>query len=228
MAGDLGKKDLTDFHDVPVFLTSNRNINDWIKPVDNQSLTFRTVNIGKPFDITLTPFYKNYNNYYSVYWDYFTNEDWAKREAAYEAEKKRLQDIEERTVDMLRIGEMQPERDHELKGENTYIGEEQNRKSRNAHTLGYFSFSMKVDSTKQNSLLVTYWGGDNNRIHDILVDGKLIVTQELKHEHPNQFFDLEYVLPDSLIKGKTSVTVKFLAHEGKTTGDIYGCRVIRK
>jgi len=123
---------------------------------------------------------------------------------------------------------MQPERDHELKGENTYIGEEQNRKSRNAHTLGYFSFSMKVDPTKQNSLLVTYWGGDNNRIHDILVDGQLIITQELKHEHPNQFFDLEYLLPDSLIKGKTSVTVKFQAHEGKTTGDIYGCRVIRK
>ncbi|MBS1666889.1 MAG: glycoside hydrolase family 127 protein [Bacteroidetes bacterium] len=228
LAGDLGKKDLTDFHDVPVFLTNNRNISDWIKPVDNQSLTFRTVNTGKPFDITLTPFFKNYKNYYSVYWDYFTEGDWTKREAAYEAEKKRQQDIEERTVDILRIGEMQPERDHGLKGENSFVGEEQHHKSRNAHTLGYFSFSMKVDPTKQNSLLVTYWGGDNNRIHDILVDGQLIVTQELKHEHPNQFFDLEYALPDSLIKGKSSVTVKFQAHEGKTTGDIYGCRVVRK
>lgn len=228
LAGDLGKKELSDFHDVPVFLTSNHNISDWIKPVSNEPLTFKTVSTGKPFDVTLTPFYKNYNNYYSVYWDYFTNEDWAKREADYETEKKRQQDIEGRTVDILRIGEMQPERDHNLKGENTYISEEQNRKSRNAHTLGYFSFTMKVDSAKENSLLVTYWGGDNNRIHDILVNGTLMATQELKHEHPNKFFDIEYTIPASLIKGNSSVTIKFQAHEGKTTGDVYGCRVIRK
>ena len=71
LAGNLGEKALTDFHDVPVFLTSDHNINDWIKPVSNQPLTFKTISTGKPFDVVLTPFYKNYNNYYSVYWDYF-------------------------------------------------------------------------------------------------------------------------------------------------------------
>ena len=228
LAGNLGEKQVSDFHDVPVFLTSNHNINDWIKPVTNQSLTFKTMNTGKPFDVTFTPFYKNYNDYYSVYWDYFTNEDWAKREADYEAEKKRQKDIEDRTIDILRIGEMQPERDHNLKGTNTYIGEEQGKKSRNAHTLGYFAFDMKVDTAQQNILLVTYWGGDNNRIHDILIDGTMIATQEIKHDHPNKFFDIEYVIPSSLIKGKSSVNVKFQAHEGKTSGDVYGCRVVRK
>ncbi len=228
LAGNLGEKALNDFHDVPVFLTSNHNINDWIKPVRNQPLTFKTISTGKPFDVVLTPFYKNYNNYYSVYWDYFTSEDWAKREADYDAEKKRQKDIEDRTVDVLRIGEMQPERDHNLKGENTYIGEEQGKKSRNAHTFGYFSFNMKVDSSKENILLITYWGGDNNRIHDILIDGTLIATQELKHEHPNKFFDIEYAIPASLIKGKSFVTLKVQAHEGRTSGDIYGCRILRK
>ena len=228
LAGNLGEKQLSDFHDVPVFLTSNHNISDWIKPVSNQSLTFKTVGTGKPFDVTFTPFYKNYNDYYSVYWDYFTNEDWSKREADYEAEKKRQKDIEDRTIDILRIGEMQPERDHHLKGTNTYIGEEQGKKSRNAHTLGYFSFDMKVDTTQQNILLVTYWGGDNNRIHDILIDGTMIATQEIKHDHPNKFFDIEYVIPSSLIKGKSSINVKFQAHEGKTSGDVYGCRVVKK
>jgi uncharacterized protein len=228
LAGDLGNKGINDIHDVPVFLNSSQDITDWVKPVANQPLTFKTVNTGKPFDVVLTPFYKNYKNYYSVYWDYFTNEDWAKREASYDAEKKRQKNIEEHTIDVLRIGEMQPERDHDLVGANTYVEEAQGRKSRNAHTGGYFSFVLKVDSTKQNSLLVTYWGGDNNRIHDILVDGKLIVTQELKHERPNQFFDIEYLLPSEIIKGKSKVTIRFNAHEGKTTGNIYGCRMIRK
>jgi hypothetical protein len=87
---------------------------------------------------------------------------------------------------------------------------------------------MKVDSTKENALLVTYWGGDNNRIHDIVIEGTIITTQELKHEHPNKFFDIEYAIPSTLIKGKSSVNIKFQAHEGKTSGDVYGCRVIRK
>jgi DUF1680 family protein len=228
LAGDLGNNELKDFHDVPVLLTSNHNIDNWIKPVGNQPLTFKTVNTGKPFDVTLTPFYKNNNNYYSVYWDYFTSEDWAKRESDDEAEKKRQKDIELRTVDVLRIGEMQPERDHNLKGENTFIGEEQNKKSRNAHSLGYFSFTMKVDSTKENILLVTYWGSENNRMHDIFVDGNLIAVEELRHAHPNKFFDMEYSIPSSLTRDKSLVTIKFQAHEGKTSGDVYGCRIIRK
>ena len=228
LAGDLGNNELKDFLDVPVLLTSNHNIDNWIKPVGNQPLTFKTVNTGKPFDVTLTPFYKNNNNYYSVYWDYFTSEDWAKRESDDEAEKKRQKDIELRTVDVLRIGEMQPERDHNLKGENTFIGEEQNKKSRNAHSLGYFSFTMKADSTKENILLVTYWGSENNRMHDIFVDGNLIAVEELSHAHPNKFFDMEYRIPTSLTRDKSLVTIKFQAHEGKTSGDVYGCRIIRK
>jgi len=228
LAGELGDKKISDFHDVPVLLTNDHNINNWIKPVTGQSLVFRTTNTGKPFDITLKPFYQTYKNYYSVYWDYFTNDDWAKREADYEAEKKRLKDIEDRTVDVMRIGEMQPERDHNLKSEISYVEEEQGKKSRNAHTGGYFSFTMKVDSSAQNNLLVTYWGGDNNRIHDILIDDTVVATQELKHEHPNKFFDIEYAVPSSLIKGKSFVTIKFRAYTGRTTGNIYGCRIIRK
>ncbi len=38
-----------------------------------------------------------------------------KLQADYEAGKKRLQQIEARTIDNFRIGEMQPERDHHLK-----------------------------------------------------------------------------------------------------------------
>ena len=228
LAGDLGQTPVTDFHKVPVMLTGDKDISHWLKPAADRPLTFRTDGIGRPFDVTFRPFYQHYDNAYSVYWDFFSNADWAKREADYEAEQNRVHDIETRTVDLLRVGEMQPERDHHFMGENTYVGDEQDRKSRNAHTEGWFSFTLKVDTARPNSLLVTYWGGDNGRIHDILIDGVLLVTQELHHEHPNKFFDLEYPLDDSLVRGKSSITIRFQAHTGKTTGDIYGCRVIRK
>ena len=38
----------------------------------------------------------------------------AGQKAEYEADKKKQQIIEERTIDNFRIGEMQPERDHNL------------------------------------------------------------------------------------------------------------------
>jgi uncharacterized protein len=48
--------------------------------------------------------------HYLVYWDFFTQKEWAERQTAYEAEKKYNQDIENRTIDIMRLGEMQPER----------------------------------------------------------------------------------------------------------------------
>src|SRR5436190_18651830 len=107
----------------PVLLTDNKNINDWIKPT-SQPLQFEMKEVGKPHDVKLIPFYKMYNQYYSVYWDYFTNQDWNQRQTEYEAEKKREKEIEERMIDVFRIGEMQPERDHNLKAsENSYVSD---------------------------------------------------------------------------------------------------------
>jgi hypothetical protein len=73
---------------VPVLLTDNKNINDWIKPIAGQPLSFETKARGKPFDVKLIPFYNTYKEYYSVYCDYFTNEQWIVRQQEYEREKR--------------------------------------------------------------------------------------------------------------------------------------------
>ena len=43
-------------------------LEDWIKPVAGQPLTFRTENAGKPNDVTLVPFYKLFGERYAIYW----------------------------------------------------------------------------------------------------------------------------------------------------------------
>src|SRR5207245_2308678 len=109
------------------------------------------------------PFYKTYKNYYTVYWDYFTNAQWVARQQEYEAEKKQQQEIEERTIDNFRIGEMQPERDHNLAaGERSYISDAMGVNGREARKGSYFSFDMKVNPAAGagNSLLLTYIGDD--------------------------------------------------------------------
>ncbi|HET9432335.1 MAG TPA: DUF6805 domain-containing protein, partial [Chitinophagaceae bacterium] len=227
LAGQLGKETPDPVYGTPVLLTDNKNVNDWVKPASNSPLTFEIRGVGKPFDAKLIPFYKMYDQYYSVYWDYFTNADWAARQAEYEAEKKRQKEIEEKTIDNFRIGEMQPERDHNLKAsEQSYVSDAVGIKGREARRGNYFSFEMKTSEVINCNLLLTYIGDDKDRKFDILVEGVRIATEEWKGGKTGKFYDVEYKIPDELLKGKEKITVRIEANHGKTAGRLFGARII--
>ena len=227
LAGQLGKTMPDPVYGTPVLLTDNKNINDWIKPA-SQPLTFDIKGVGKPMDVTLIPFYKMYNQYYSVYWDYFTNADWANRQANYEAEKKAAQELEQRTIDNFRIGEMQPERDHKLVAtEKSYVSDAMGRMGREARGGNNFSFEMKITPGIKNILLLTYIGDDKNRKFDILVEGVKLLTEEWNGGITGKFYNKEYILPDELLKGKNQITVKIDANQNRTAGRVFGARIIR-
>jgi DUF1680 family protein len=115
LAGLLGKEMPDPVYGTPVLMTNERDPTKWMKPINASRTEYEMQNTGKPFDVKLIPFYKVYDQYYSVYWDYFTPEEWTARQQEYEAEKKREKELEANTIDVFRIGEMQPERDHQLK-----------------------------------------------------------------------------------------------------------------
>ena len=87
---------------------------------------------------------------------------------------------------------------------------------------------MKVDPAKSNSLECTYWGSDDGRVFDILVDGQVLATQTLNRNNPNQFFERQYYIPLALTKGKNKITIRFQAHPGKTAGGVFGVRMLRE
>jgi hypothetical protein len=226
LAGQLGKDMPDPVYGTPVLLTDNKNINDWIKPT-SQPLQFEMKEVGKPFDVKLIPFYKMYDQYYSVYWDYFTNADWATRQSEYEAEKKRAKEIEEKTIDNFRIGEMQPERDHNLKAsERSYVSDAIGRMGREARRDNYFSFEMKTNNVIGCNLLLTYIGDDKDRKFDILIDAVKIATEDWKGGKTGKFYDVEYNIPEDLVKGKEKITVRIEANYGKTAGRVFGARLI--
>lgn len=226
LAGLLGKEKPDPVIGVPVLLTTNRNVNEWVQ--STSSLQFQMKGVGKPFDVKLIPFYQTYDQYYSVYWDYFTPDEFAKLQADYEAEKKRVQEIENRTIDNFRVGEMQPERDHNLKAtERFYVSDAMDRMGREARSNNSFEFEMKVDASVNNTLLLTYIGDDKDRVFDILVDGVKLVTVEWKGGKTGKFYDIEYKLPATMISGKTKITVKIDANHGKTAGRVFGVRTIK-
>jgi len=214
---------------IPVLVPPTKDITAHVKPAALAPLEFITEGLGKPDDIRLIPLYKMHDRRYNVYFDRFTPDKWAAEQRRHEAEQRRIKQIQARTVDMLRIGEMQPERDHNLKGEKTSAGTSKNQRWRHAIRGGWFSFEMEVLPDEPLELMVRYWGGDSDgREFDILLDNVRIATQRLQNNKPGEFFFVNYQIPKKLTSGKAKVTVRFQAYPGKTAGGVFGCWIIKR
>jgi hypothetical protein len=98
------------------------------------------------------------------------------------------------------------------------------RNGRDARSGGFFEFTMNVRGGPL-VLQASYWGDERRRTFDILVDGIKVATQTLDAEHPGQFFDVEYPLPEAMTRGKKGVKVRFEPQDRNTAGPVFGVRL---
>jgi DUF1680 family protein len=186
--------------------------------------TYATKGLLRPADLSFVPFYSQYDRRSAVYFKRFSETGWKNEQVAFLAEQARVKDIAARSVDVMHLGEMQPERDHNLTSEISYPVSYRGRNGRDARSGGYFEFSMK---TKPGPLVLqaSYWGSERARDFDILVDNVKLATQHLDNDQPGKFFDVEYPLPPALTKGKGRVKVKFVPHDRSSAGPVFGVRL---
>ena len=191
---------------------------------DPDRARYATRGVVRPGDLPFVPFYRQYRRRSAVYFKRFSEGDWAREEAAYTAEQARLKDIAARSIDVMFLGEMQPERDHRLVSDLSYPVTYRGRQGRDVRSGGHLEFSMAV---KPGPLVLqaTYWGGETPRDFDILVDDTKVATQHLGNDRPGKFFDIDYPLPETLTRGKASVRVRIVPHDKKTAGPIFGVRL---
>lgn len=229
LAGVLGNTEPDPLKGIPVFVTSETDPNKWLQMVDKKQLSFQTANSTQPEQVKLIPFNETENQYYSVYWDVFTPSAWAVQQKVYDEQKKKEQELEARTTDIIRVGEMQPERDHNFTGINDTTGEDHLKKWRSADNGGYMAYTMKTDPDKQNVLINTYWGEDNRgRVFDIWIDSVKLTTEDLDKYKESRFYDISYNIPIELTKGKKQVTIKLAAKVNNSAGPVYGSRMVRE
>lgn len=230
LAGELGPEDDTEAQEliyVPSLVTESKSLTEWLKPVQGARNTFKTLNVGMPNDVILSPFYKMHNKRYNVYWDFLTDEQWNELEQENKKEKERQLKLEELTIDFIQPGEVESEKSYNQQGEKTEPGEGIDKKWRLAYWGGWFSYDIKSLSDKPVSLVCTYWGGDGDkRTFDILIDGELITTEQLQKNKPGRYFDVVYKIPENITHGKDKLSVKFQAHPDNTAGGVYGIRII--
>ncbi|WP_348636254.1 glycoside hydrolase family 127 protein [Sphingomonas sp. LaA6.9] len=222
LAADLGAAETPFDAAAPALVGSD--IVAGFQPVALTDATYRSQGIGRPGDMSFGPFYRNYERRSAVYFRRFTDAEWAKAEVAYAAEQARLKDLAARSVDVMHLGEMQPERDHALTSDISYPVVYRGRNGRDARTGGFFEFTMKV---KPGPLMLqaTYWGEERKRLFHILVDGKRVASQTLNSEKPGEFFDVEYAIPEALTRGKKQVKIRFEPEPGNTAGPVFGVTI---
>jgi DUF1680 family protein len=237
LAGDLGpgrergrrrRAERPEPPQVPVLVAADKPVEEWLRPGTSDPVNFRSHGVGREQDVDLVPFYRLHRRTYAAYWDVFTPSQWEQRKAEMAAERDRQQKLQAATVAFAQPGEMQAERDVNFQGDETWPVRESSRAGRIGRD--WFSFDLPIKGNEPLKLVVTYHSGPRQREpkFNITIDGEPIAKDEtVKRETPARFYDVEYPLAESLIKGKEKVTVRFETSEGHSIGPVFGLRIIR-
>lgn len=197
-----------------------------VKCTDPASLRFET-QTTRPVQKELIPYFEVGGRRMMVYFRHFPVTTWQEQLAELRMREDREAWLREHTVSQFTLGEMQPERDHNFHGEKTQPHEFEGRKYRES-LGGWFSFDMKVDPDRPNTLYCTYWGNRfYNHSFDIEVNGKKIGFENIHNWGP-RYIERSYQIPDELTSGREQVTVTLRAiREDAVAGPLFDCRVMR-
>jgi hypothetical protein len=220
-------------NEAPVIIEDDAaSLPDKLIPVSGKPLTFRfrNVKMANNTDLELEPFYKIHDSRYQMYWMHLSESQYQSfSDSLAQAEQQKLA-VQKRTVDFVAPGEQQPEADHFIQKENSGTGNHQDEFWRDARNGGYFSYRLNTNKETSLSLLIRYWGNEKGpRAFDIYIDDVKLASENLTGKwNSNEFQQVEYPIPDTLISGKINVRIKFVPQPGNIAGSVYYLRLLRK
>ena len=183
--------------------------------------------VSRPPNLPLRPFFSQYDRRSAVYFPRQTEEAWRADQAALEAERKRVTGLEARSLDVMRFGDQDWEREHRLNEGDSEAVLYRGRNGRLARGGASFEFRMRSGSLEEPLLLqATYWGKQRNSRFRILVDGARVASETLDGSGPVAFVERSYELPVGVTEGKKFVTVRFEPEENAGAGPVFGCRLL--
>lgn len=178
--------------------------------------------------LVLEPFYRIHDSRYMMYWLAVTPERYAEIVAEKKAEEERRLALDRRTIDAVTPGEQQPEVDHAMKTHQSHTGRHRDASWRSARDGGYFQYELETKGRQGLVLMVRYWGAEpEGRTVDILIDGQRLGVEDITGERDEQRFrDVVYPIPNTLVKNKAYITVRFQSAAGRETGRVFHIRLM--
>lgn len=227
--GHIASGPLVPRYKTPMIIIDNDNWSNKIAQNKEKPLTFSIENLVYPADApftTLIPFFKLHDARYITYWETTTTKELQNRIELSKAREREAMALEAITIDQVQPGQQQPEMDRNFQGENTQAGVHQNRHWR--HAAGWFSYDMRDKNNEAKTLRVTYFGLDNNRHFNIVVNGNLLSRVSLDGSRGNTFFNVDYPIPAGYLSGDGVIRVRFEATNNSLAGGIYDVRLLRE
>jgi uncharacterized protein len=216
----------------PIIIEENMaGIPGKLSPVPGKPLHFTVskLNMGNPAKIILQPFYQVHDARYMTYWMTLTSKQYrVYLDSLGVIERERLA-LQKRTVDFVAPGEQQPEADHAMQRSNSNTGNRLDEFWRDARNDGYFSYNLATQGETKLRLMVRYWGAERgDRKFEIYINDEKLLTEDISGKwNQSKFQNLEYPIPESLLKGKDRITVKFKPLAGNTAGPVYYLRLLK-
>ena len=204
---------------------------DRLQPVAGKPLHFTLdARMENPIRGELQPFFEIHDARYMMYWMALSEQGYkARLEDLARAEQERVA-LEARTVDKVQPGEQQPETDHKMETDGSITGNTNDVFFRDARDGRFFSYLMQTGGLTDLSLRLKYWGVGEWKTHefDIFIDGALLASVNNTGKYRISEFKYEvFPIPESMLRGKDQIRVKFVAKPGKQVGEIYGVRLIK-
>ena len=226
----VGKKLPTD--QAPILINNNiEDIANQLQPVDGKPLHF-TISTKMVNEIRneLMPFFELHDSRYMMYWLALSEDSYQGYLDNLAKQEKERQELEDRTVDKVQPGEQQPESDHFMETDDSFVGNSNDVFYRDASNGHYFSYLMKTGGQTNLSLRLKYWGVGEWKSHefDIFVDDILVTSVNNTGKYRISEFKYEtYPVPEEALKGKQQVRVKFVAKPHRQIGEIYEVRLVK-
>jgi len=216
----------------PIIIENNISaIAHKLKPVSNKPFTFQLngVTLMNPLDMALEPFYKIHDSRYMLYWMALSDNQYQSYIDSIATAEQRKLDLEKRTVDFVAPGEQQPEADHALQHFNSRTGNFNDEFWRDANNGGWFSYNLSTHGETKLELILRYWGAEwGGRKFEIYIDDEKLLTEDNTGRwHQSQFREITYRIPESMLRGKNNIRIKFQALPGNTAGAVYYIRLVK-
>lgn len=225
--GHIAGGKLVSLADAPLLIIDDTAKNSLPTETDSGKLVFSVkglVSQEKFKQLKLIPFYQVQDSRYIVYWPYVSKNELPKFQAALQQKEQEKQRLDAATLDVIYMGEQQPEADHNFKGENTKTGFFRERHFRNGS--GWFSYDLKNIDKQAGKLALVLYGADKDRQVEIFANGEYIGLIDLKGADGNEFVTKFINLPPKFLNEQW-ITVLFKAKAEKTIPNIYELRLLR-
>ena len=194
--------------------------------ISKHPLRFQLNNSGDAGVLDLMPYFDN-QGVQAVYFESFTPDEWKISKDDWLLKKDKEQYLAKNTIDQMRFGEMQPERDHQFDGEKTIVGERLGKKIRETSANGWIEFNISVKPDEAQLLMASFYGNVGSRSFSIYVDGKYLTT-EIIHWMGDRFVDKSYPIPIEMTKEKDIVRIRFQAKDEGMVPPVTEVRIMRK